>query len=93
MAKLRIESGTLTPYIAVGPRFELLISHPSSVVFDQLKTTELAVSVAAGAEVETGLGPKLLCEISYTMGLNDSFKNDNLTVRNRSFSLLIGVQF
>jgi hypothetical protein len=93
MAKLRIETGTVTPYIAVGPRFEFLLSHPSSHVFDQFKTTELAATAAAGIEVESGFGSRVLFEIGYTMSLSDSFKNDNLTIRNRSISFLVGVQF
>ena len=93
MAKLRLETGVATPYIAVGPRFEFLISNPSSVVFDNFKKFEFAATAAAGVEIDAGFTPKLLCEVSYTMGLADSFKNDNLTVKNRSLSLLVGVQF
>lgn len=93
MAKLRLETGKITPYIAVGPRLEFLISHPSSAVFDQLKKAEVAATASAGLEVDAGFTPHLLCEVSYTLGLTDSFKNDYLTVKNRSLSLLIGVQF
>ncbi len=93
LAKLRIENDMVTPYIALGPRLEYLVAHPPSPVYDKFNKIELAVTGAAGVELYFGFTPKFLFEVNYSLDLTNSYKNENVTVNNRSISFLFGAEF
>jgi len=93
LVKIRFGNERVTPYVALGPRLEYLISYPSSSVYDQFNKFELAASVAAGTAINFGIKPRLLCEFHYSQSINNSFKNEFVTVNNRSLSFLIGLEF
>jgi hypothetical protein len=88
-----MEYDNIAPYLALGPRIEYLLSHPESVVYDQFNKLELGGTIAAGVQVSLGFTPELLAEISFDSNFTHAFKNENVTVNNRSFSFLVGVLF
>lgn len=93
MAKLRIESEVLTPFIALGPSFEYLIAYPPSPVTDQFNKAELAIAVAAGLEISLGFTPKILAEVRYIPSLTNTYKTEFVTVNNHVVEILVGISF
>jgi hypothetical protein len=91
LAKLRIETPMFVPYIAIGPRLEYLISHPSSAVYDNFKKMEITGTVAVGVELSLGFVPRLLLEADYNTSLTNSFDNGNLVVSDNSIEILCGI--
>jgi hypothetical protein len=93
LAEFKIASRVVTPFVALGPRIEYLLSHPGLAAFDQFNKVALGGIVGAGVEVSPGFSPGFLVEIVYDASLTHTFKNDFVTVDNRSLSLLVGVFF
>ena len=93
LVKIHFDNEKVTPYVTLGTRFEYLISYPPSPVYDRLDKFELAAFVAAGMEVNFGFTPKLLFEFNYSQSITNSFKNEFVTVNNRSLSFLLGLEF
>jgi hypothetical protein len=91
LAQLRLGSDPVTPYIALGPRVEYLLSFPGSPVYSQFNKWEFGATCALGIELSLGFTPRLLGEISYNTNFTHSFTNENVTVGNQSFSFLLGV--
>jgi hypothetical protein len=95
LAKLRLLFPILTPYIIAGPRADLLVYKKGDgfdAVIDEFKSTDVGATVGVGVEVNTPLPVGLLAEVRYNASLTDSFKNEFLTVRNRSFDFLVGLR-
>ena len=95
LGKLRLHSPVFTPYLIAGPRVDLLISKKGDVyglVIDKFKSTDVGGTVGVGVEIHTLLPVGLLAEIRYNASFRDSFKTEFLTVRNRSFDFLVGLQ-
>ena len=88
LAKLRIETPMIVPYLAIGPRVEYLVSYPSSVVYDDFKKMEVTGTVAVGVELSLGLFPRFLLEADYNTSLTNSFNNGGLIVSDNSFEIL-----
>jgi hypothetical protein len=93
LAKLRIDGGKVSPYVAFGPRIEYLAFYPSSPVYDSFRKTELSAYVLAGFELSLESIPTLTAEIGYETSLTNAFRNELVTVKNRSFSYLVGITF
>ncbi|MGA3286870.1 MAG: outer membrane beta-barrel protein [Bacteroidota bacterium] len=91
LAKLRIETPICVPYLAIGPRFEYLISYPSNVVYDEFKKMEVTGTVAVGMEFSLGFIPKFLLEADYNTSLTNSFNNGSLIVSDNSVEVLCGI--
>jgi len=91
LAKLRIETPMFVPYLAIGPRLEYLVSHPTSVVYDNFKKMEVTGTVAVGVELSLGFIPRLLLEADYNTSLTNSFDNGNLIVSDNSVEIFCGI--
>jgi hypothetical protein len=95
LAKLRLPSSIITPYLIAGPRADVLVSKQGdgfSAVVDKFKSTDIGGTFGVGVELHTLLPVGLLAELRYNASFQDSFKNEFLTVRNRSFDFLLGLQ-
>jgi len=90
LAKFRLQTPTITPFVAFGPRFEYLVSHPSSPVYDKFNRLEVAASASAGIEMDLGILPEILLEIVYSPSLTYAYRNEFVTVNNRVIALLVG---
>jgi hypothetical protein len=91
LPKLRFEFETLTPFVALGPSLEYLIS--TSSVHPQFRRYELAVSVVAGTEMLLGCAPKILAEVRYNPSLMKAYSTGLLTVKNSAIEFLVGLAF
>ncbi len=96
LAKVRVETGVITPYLFAGPRVDILLSHNAhgmGSVFDNLKSTGTGASMGIGVEIPLAAGPALLAEFRYSPSLDDAFTGEFLTVRNHSLEILAGIRF
>jgi hypothetical protein len=62
-------------------------------VFDNLKKSDIGISTGVGIEIPIAASAGLLAEFRYSPSFSDAFRNSALTVRNRSFEILLGAQF
>jgi hypothetical protein len=94
MAKLRIPAGLLTPYVLAGPRLDILVNRQPDgfgSLYEDLKNTEVGVTLGVGVELPLSVFPSLLAEFRYSPSFTSAFKNDFLTVTNQSMEFLIGL--
>jgi hypothetical protein len=95
LAKLRLKLPFFTPYIISGPRADLLVSKRGEgfdLVIGEFKSTDVGGTIGVGVEIHTLLPVGLLAELRYNPSFRDSYKDKFLTVRNRSFDFLVGLQ-
>jgi hypothetical protein len=91
LLKYKISLSTIEPFLAAGPRFEYLVGHPSSVVFDQFKKSEWAMTFSAGTDISISSLPKFFLEAEYNTSLMDSYQGQFVTVNDHSLEFLVGV--
>lgn len=95
LAKLRLPSPVITPYLIAGPRVDVLVSRRGDgfeAVVDKFESTDIGGTFGVGIELHTLLPIGLLAELRYNPSFRDAFNNNLLTVRNRSFDFLLGLQ-
>lgn len=95
LAKLRLKWLLFTPYLIAGPRADVLVSRRGGGyedVVDKFESTDIGATFGVGVELHTLLPVGLLAELRYNPSFRDSYKDDFLTVRNRSFDFLLGLQ-
>jgi len=96
LAKLRFGMGGLTPFIAAGPRYDLLLNREAEgmeAVYDEIKNTDAGITVVAGMELSVPLLVGITAEARYSPSFNDIYHTDLLAVKNKSFEFLVGVRF
>ena len=94
LAKVRIDLGNLSPYAVIGPRLDLLLSTKPvgyDVVLDKLKPTDVGFTVGIGVEWTVSQSVRIGAEGAYCPGLRDVYSSDLLTVRNRSYHILLTI--
>ena len=91
LAKCRIETPQLAPYVAIGPCFEYLLNYPPTHVFSAFRKVEWTATIAMGCEISIASLPRLLVEADYNTSLTDPFKNEYVTVSDNSFEILLGI--
>lgn len=95
LVKLRLDMSLVTPYLFAGPRLDYLIAKEpegTQAVLDNFKSTDVGVSLGAGLEVPLTIVSAALVEFRYSPSFNEAFSNNNLTVKNQSIELLVGVR-
>ncbi len=95
LAKFKIPSGPLTPYILIGPRFDFLISSSPDgldAVVNNFDKMDYGLTVGAGVELDSLFPFGILAEVRYNPNSYDSYQSDFTTVKNRSIDFLVGVR-
>jgi hypothetical protein len=92
LLKYRVALPKIEPYLAIGPRFEYMVGHPSPF-YDGFKNTEWTMTYSAGADISLPSLPKLFIEAEYNTSLTDAFQDSWLTVSDHSIEFLVGVYF
>jgi hypothetical protein len=92
LAQLGLFGGPAKPYVAAGPRFDVLLGHDAQdfleSVYDGSKSVSLGADVAGGVRFAN-----LLLEARYSMDLGDSFQDPTFDVTNSTVLLLAGFEF
>jgi hypothetical protein len=94
LAKVRFSTPIAMLYILAGPRFDFLI-YKNADGFDPIvhkfENSDFGATLGFGVERELSHF-SILAEIRSNPNLKDSFNNEFLTVRNRSWDFVVGVR-
>ena len=98
LLKVAIPGRAMTPYVCGGPRVDFLLGHKSDMDFypnyyDNFKKSVLGVSAGCGVELTSLVPVALLIEARYNFDLADSYNTQDLTIRNNSVDLWLGIGF
>jgi hypothetical protein len=91
LGKVRYETNSVTPYIYFGPRFDFLLSKSNEST--NYNSTELGGTFGGGMQFSFITMPKFLIEGRFSPTFTNTFQNQYVTVQNRSFEFLVGVEF
>ena len=96
LAKLKIESGNLTPYIIIGPQLNILMSKNLEkgweVIFDKFKNNNFGLSLGAGTEIKNIFPISILVEYRFERDLIDNYDSPNIDIKNYSHVILLGIK-
>ena len=96
LAKLRLQSQTVSPYFLLGPRADFLLGFKSDEdifksVYDEFNRTGFGGTAGIGLETERFLPVPCQVEFRYNFDLKDSFDNTIVKVSNNAFDFWFGV--
>ena len=91
LAKVRLETQAITPYVIVGPRLDILLW--SQELDPQYTPTAFGLTCGAGIQFPGSSNPGFLLEGRFSPTLTHPYEGQILTVRNYSFEILIGAAF
>jgi len=96
LAKLKYKLGMFSPYIIVGPQFNLLLSKNIQkgwgVVLDKFKENNIGISVGVGSEIKNILPISILVEYRYERDFIDNYDSPNIDIKNYSHVILLGIK-
>jgi hypothetical protein len=95
LAKVRLETPLITPYLLAGPRYDVLLARHGEgfqAVIDKFKSSELGATIGGGAEFGSLLPLDVLIELRYNMSLQAAYNTNFLKVRNQTLDLMLGVR-
>jgi opacity protein-like surface antigen len=96
LVKCRMDLPSFSPYVIVGPRYDVLITTKPEgfdVVLNHLRKSDIGITFGGG--FECSIMPEVLLgmEYRYSMSLDDVYSTEVLKVRNRSMEFLLFVGF
>jgi hypothetical protein len=88
--------GSVTPYVLVGPRLDLLLGYRDETasdysVFQDFRKTSFGGTVGAGFDVADLLPVKFSVEFRTNIDFGDSYNTEFLKIRNSAYDIWIGV--
>lgn len=90
--EISLFGGPIKPYVALGPRVDVLLGQDVSDFFASLYDD--SGSVDFGGDIAAGVRlANLALEARYSMVFDDSFKDESLEVKNSTVLLLVGIEF
>ena len=93
LAKVRYETDFLSPYAALGPRFEYMLDYNDDGSFYQkFSTFAFGFTSAMGVDIMTLEPINGFFEVRYSPDLIGVFSSSTLTVKNRTVEVLAGVR-
>jgi opacity protein-like surface antigen len=99
LAKLILKRKYISPYILIGPRFDILLGYKAGkldgverldAVYNQFKNNGIGADLGIGTEINVSESITTLVEFRYSHDFADAYETEFLTVRNRSYEILIG---
>lgn len=94
LAKITFETKHVSPYLAIGPRFDFLLDYKSKILktlYKELKDMDTGGTIGIGVESKTE-PLKMLLEFRYSPDFTNAYKTDLLKVKNNSFEILFGLR-
>jgi opacity protein-like surface antigen len=92
LAKVRYAMDAVTPYIIAGPRFDFLLGKYETLSLDY-SSTDIGITVGGGVQFSVMPSSQMLVEGRFSPSFAHAFQNPNLTVKNKSFEILVGMSF
>jgi hypothetical protein len=98
LAKALIPFGIVSPYILVGPRFDILLGYRDEFIvgtsiYQDFKKTMFGGTIGAGFDLTDLLPAKISVEFRYNGDLSDSYDTSLMKVRNSAYDIWVGVAF
>jgi opacity protein-like surface antigen len=94
LAKMRYDFLNISLYGFAGPRYDILVSTKSDVfgaVLDNIKSSELGATLGLGIDCSLPALFKIGAEIRYSPDIQNIYSKNILTVKNRSWEMLVVV--
>jgi opacity protein-like surface antigen len=91
LVRLRFETGSVTPYVLVGPRFDFMMSQIDNAI--TYSGTDKGMTFGGGVQFPVSPSSQLLVEGRFSPSFGNAFQNPNLTVKNKSFEMFVGMSF
>jgi hypothetical protein len=91
LGKVQFDIGGLTPYVFLGPRLDLLLGKTDASL--NYSSTDAGAALGGGIQFSIFSAPDFLVEGRFSPSFGNVFQNQNLTVKNRSFEILLGATF
>jgi len=95
LAKLKYETGMISPYIILGPQLDILFNKSTpgwEIIFDRFSNANICLSIGVGAELKNILSIPLLVEYRYERDLMDNYDSPNIDILNYSHVILVGIR-
>ena len=97
LAKIFIKTGSFSPYLAVGPRFDVMTSfrsenHSFDLVYDDFKRWDIGGDVGIGSEYRISNNLDLIFEVRYSPSFSTAYESEYLEVKNKSYAFLVGIR-
>lgn len=91
LARVRFETSEVTPYVYLGPRIDFLFGGNDNSL--DYSSTDIGASFGGGIQFSVTSSPQFQIEARFSPSFTNAFENQNLTVKNKSVEILIGVIF
>ena len=96
MDKKKKAGGLFSPYLIVGPQFNLLLNKNIQkgwgIVFDKFKKNNIGLSVGAGFELKNIFPIPILVEYRYERDFINNYDSPNINIKNYSHVILFGIK-
>lgn len=97
LAKIFLKTGSFSPYLAVGPRFDMMTSFKSEdhfydPVYDEFEKWDIGGDIGIGCEYRISNNFDLICEGRYSPSFSKAYESEYLEVKNKTFTLLVGIK-
>lgn len=93
LAKIRYSLGVVSPYLAIGPKFDYQLSKSSSLNdLKDINKDRLGLKVGIGSEFNLVM-VTLLAEFMYDADFKELYDNQNLNIKTHSFDFRVGILF
>ena len=90
LMKILFSKEAFSPYLAVGPRFDILMNYNSdffSVIYKKFNNFDIGGDIGIG--LENGI---LFLELRYNHSFSNSYQTQYLTFKNKAISVLTGIK-
>jgi hypothetical protein len=96
LAKFRMQGGTYSPFVVLGPRLDFLVRRVDDgyqPVLDKFTSVDGGISAGLGLDIRLTDVSRASAEFRYSPDVTDAYGTSLLTVRNVSKEFLLGVSF
>lgn len=91
--KFVYNSNIISPYVFAGPRLDYMIGRNSDgAVFDIFHKWDAGILIGGGFGIYSQSRFSGLIEIRYSPSFTPAYKSDQVTVKNTSFEVLVGIK-
>jgi hypothetical protein len=94
MARFRAQKGSITPYVLLGPRVDLLLKYETDSPYPLDDQNDMILGLTGAVGLEYSLSMlAVFAELQYQPDLSPVTNTEPLLVNNNALSLLLGVRF
>ncbi|MCB0743616.1 MAG: outer membrane beta-barrel protein [Ignavibacteriae bacterium] len=96
LAKFKYDLQLISPYIIIGPQFNLLINKDIQqgweVIFDKYKSSNINFSIGVGTEFKEIITFPVILEYRYEGDIINNYELSNISIKNYSHVILLGIK-